>query len=68
MYLTGFCPKGPECDFSHPRFDNLPLNLRVEYRRLIKGETREVEKISYDQPLIATKRQPDGGDKIPVDY
>lgn len=56
LYLTGFCPKGPDCDYSHPKFDNLPPKLRVEHKRLIKGETKEVEKISYDQPLTEVVR------------
>lgn len=56
MYLTGFCPRGFECDYSHPKFDNLPSKLRVEHKRHIIGETREIEKISFDQPITEVRR------------
>lgn len=55
MYLTGFCPKGYECDYSHPRYDpNIIKESKV--KKLIKGETRELEKISYDQPITDVVR------------
>lgn len=56
-YLTGFCPKGYECDYNHPRYDpNVARESKV--KKLIKGETREIEKISYDQPLTDVVRPP----------
>lgn len=30
LYLSGFCPKGFECDFTHPKFDNIPIKLRIK--------------------------------------
>lgn len=28
-YLTGFCPKGPDCDMSHPKFMGITDSMRI---------------------------------------
>lgn len=30
LWLTGFCPKGAECDYTHPRFEAIIDRLRIK--------------------------------------
>jgi len=43
LYLYGFCPKGPECEFTHPKFDFHNLNLRIRPDNLIQMTSKHVD-------------------------
>lgn len=30
LWVTGFCPKGAECEHSHPRFEGIIDRLRIK--------------------------------------
>jgi cleavage and polyadenylation specificity factor subunit 4 len=52
--LTGFCPKGAECEYSHPKWDTssvskLTIKSDEEYKRELQEKKRELQKLRERQ-------------------